>query len=121
MILIQQIDKNDDFRRCLTAFRPPADFPKSAESKVIITKKDGVQLGNHSHPHNEGFMLVSGSCSVRTWTEKSGVQELELTAPIMFMFEQDEEHLLTCSNEMVLIGYMPITFMEENNTRATHL
>lgn len=114
-------DQHRDDRRDLTAFRPPPDFPRVAEGKVLITKRDGVRLGNHSHPHFEGFFLVRGSCTVRTWSADKGVQELPLTAPVMFMFEPNEEHLLTCSEGMVLVGYMPVTFEEERNVPATHL
>ena len=88
---------------------------------MLVVKSDGVRLGNHSHPHPEGFFLVMGNCVVRTWSEQEGVQEHPLVAPIMFMFEPGEEHLLTCSADMILVGYMPVTFEEENNTPAAHL
>ena len=114
-------DTHTDERRTLTAFRPSADFPHTAEGKVLITKKDGVRLGNHSHPHVEGFFLVQGECTVRTWTQAGGVKDHALKAPVMFMFEPHEEHILTCSDTMILVGYMPITFEEENNTPASHL
>ena len=121
MIVFEIADQHEDQRRKLTAFRPPVEFPKTAEAKVLITKQDGVRLGNHSHPHLEGFFLVSGSCVIKTWTELGGAKEQILEAPIMFMFEPDEEHLLVCSNGMTLVGYMPVTFEEENNAKATHL
>lgn len=114
-------DGHSDARRDLTAFRPSADFPRTAESKVLVVKADGVRLGNHSHPHVEGFFLITGSCVVRTWSEQHGVQEQTLNAPIMFMFEPGEEHILTCSAGMVLVGYMPVTFEHENNAPAVHL
>lgn len=114
-------DSHSDARRDLAAFRPSDDFPQTAEGKVLVVKTDGVRLGNHSHPHVEGFFLVSGSCVVRTWSEAEGVQERTLAAPVMFMFEPDEEHVLTCSADMILVGYMPVTFEHENNTRAGHL
>ncbi|MDP3997534.1 MAG: hypothetical protein Q8P73_03480 [bacterium] len=116
-------DSHEDDRRALTAFRPPAEFPNvaEAETKVLVVKQEGVKLGNHSHPHYEGFLLVKGMCDVRTWTEFEGLQEHGLEAPVMFMFEPGEEHVLTCSEDMVLVGYMPVTFENENNTLATHL
>ncbi|MBI4434386.1 hypothetical protein HY635_01010 [Candidatus Uhrbacteria bacterium] len=114
-------DHHSDDRRDLTAFRPPPEFPRAAEAKVLVTKKAEVRLGNHSHPHFEGFFLVAGSCTVRTWTPTGGVQEQSLSAPIMFMFEPNEEHLLTCSEGMVIVGYMPVTFEEERNVPAQHL
>ena len=122
MHVFNQVDGHDDSRRTLTAFRPSSDFPRSAEAKVLVVKQDGVRLGNHAHPHFEGFFLVFGSCVVRTWKdEQEGVTESRLEAPVMFMFEPNEEHILTCSADMVLVGYMPVTFEEENNTPAIHL
>jgi hypothetical protein len=121
MKIFKVADKHEDERRNLTAFRPTADFPKTVEGKVIVVKRDGMKLGNHSHPHPEGFFLVVGNCTVRTWTKDNNIQEQKLQAPVMFMFDPGEEHLLTCSVGMVLVGYMPITFEEENNTPATHI
>lgn len=114
-------DSHTDERRTLTAFRPSADFPHTVEGKVLITQKDGVQLGNHSHPHAEGFFLIQGRCRIRTWTQTDGVQEHELQAPVMFMFSPHEEHVLTCSEDMILVGYVPTTFEKENSTPASHL
>lgn len=114
-------DENNDDRRNLTAFNPPFDSPAPVEAKVLVVKHDGVRLGNHSHPHAEGFMLASGSCKVQTWTASDGNKEYELVAPTMVMFEPGEEHLLTCSKGMILVGYMPVPFSEQNNTLATHL
>ena len=114
MKLFKPTNKHTDERRDLMAFRLPSNFPRTVEGKMLIIKKDGVKLGNHSHPHTEGFFLVTGSCTVRTWTKKNGVQEHCLKAPVMFMFFPNEEHLLfTCSRKMTLVGYMPITFKEE--------
>lgn len=121
MKIFSKVDSHDDERRVLTAFRPTPDFPRSAEAKVIVTKHAGVRLGNHSHPHIEGFFLVSGSCAVRTWTSGQGQKEERLVAPVMFMFEPNEEHVLVCSDNMILVGYLPVTFEQENNIPATHL
>jgi len=121
MKIFSVVDSNSDDRRDLTAFRPTSDFPQVVEAKVLVVKKDGVQLGNHSHPHVEGFFLVAGTCIVRTWTKTGGAQEQHFSAPVMFMFEPGEEHLLICSSEVILVGYMPVIFEEENNTSATHV
>jgi len=119
MLLIA--DSNSDERRDLIAFRPPSDFPQATEAKMLSVKNDGTVLGNHAHPHAEGFFLVSGSCLVRTWTKTNGVKERELSAPVMFYFEPEEEHALICSKGTIIVGYMPTTFTKENNTPATHL
>ncbi len=121
MKIFSVADSHSDDRRDLTAFRPTSDFPQVAETKVLVVKKDGVSLGNHSHPHVEGFFLVAGTCIVQTWRKTEGTQEQQLSAPVMFMFEPGEEHLLTCPNGVILVGYMPVTFEEENNTPATHV
>lgn len=114
-------DSHEDERRKLTAFRPSPDFPHVKEAKVLITKSENVCLGRHSHSHVEGFFLVSGTCVIKTWTAADGAQEQQLSAPVMFMFEPEEEHLLTCSKDMILVGYMPTSFEEENNSPATHI
>ena len=121
MIVFPVADTNSDVRRKLTAFRPPPDFPRVVEAKVLRAKKEGIVLGNHSHPHVEGFFLVQGHSTIRTWTLYDGVQEQQLAAPVMFMFEPDEEHILVCSRGMILVGYSPVTYADENNTTATHL
>ena len=121
MKVFTRVDRHSDERRDLTAFRPTSDFPRVSEAKVLIVKQNGVRLGNHAHPHFEGFFLVAGTCIIRTWTEAGGLQEQKLSAPVMFMFEPGEEHLLVCSNGVTLVGYMPVTFEQENNTPATHL
>ncbi|MEI7620364.1 MAG: hypothetical protein WCJ57_02230 [Candidatus Falkowbacteria bacterium] len=121
MLVFTEADSHEDDRRKLTAFRPTPDFPKATEAKVINVKSDGVILGKHSHNHVEGFLLASGSCLIKTWTETKWLQEQELSAPTMFIFEPGEEHLLTCSKGTILVGYMPVTFEDENNTPATHV
>ena len=114
-------DRNRRVGRTLVAFRPPPDFPKTVEAKVITVDQHGVRLGRHSHPHAEGFFLVVGGCTVWTWTEADGLHDTTLEAPAMFMFEPGEEHVLICSQGMVLVGYMPVTFDEENSIPATHI
>jgi len=114
-------DHHSDARRDLTAFRPPADFPHVTEAKILCVKEEGITLGRQYRPHAEGFFLAVGSCVVNTWSEKKGLQTTPLSGPIMFSFEPHEEHALVCSKGMILIGYMPVTFENENNTPATHL
>mgnify|MGYP001571610977 FL=1 len=49
------------------------------------------------------------------------MEERELSAPIMFVFEPGEEHIFICSSGMILVGYTPTTFKPENLIPATHL
>jgi len=121
MILFEITSKNEDERRYLTAFELPTNFPVVAEAKMLATKQDGVRLGNHSHPYCEGFFLVAGSCQIRTWTEKSGIQEHNLTAPAMFMFEAGEEHALTCNDQTILVGYSPMPFEKQDHIPSKNL
>lgn len=121
MKIFSVANTHDDARRTIVAFHLPPEFPRVAEAKVLTSKQGGVVLGNHSHTHYEGFFLVQGACTVLTWTEAEGVLEHVLQAPAMFMFEPGEEHRLTCSKDLILVGYMPVTYEDENNTRATHL
>jgi len=121
MLVLEKVDSHDDERRTLIAFRPPDIFPKVVEGKMLVVKNDGVSLGKHSHPHNEGFFLAAGACNIKTWTAEHGVQEKYLVAPIMFMFEPNEEHLLICAKGTIIIGYMPVIFGNENNAPAVHL
>jgi hypothetical protein len=114
-------NEHSDNRRDLSAFQLPPEFPTVAETKVLVVKGKAVELGRHYHPHPEGFLLAAGSCVVRTWTPGSGVCETEIHAPQLFMFEAQEEHLLTCEQGTVLVGYMPVTFSDENNTPAIHV
>ena len=121
MRIFKVADRHENDRRVLTAFEPSSDFPNPVEAKVIVTKFSGVWLGNHSHEHFEGFFLVAGTCTVRTWTEREGVKDHALIGPIMFLFEPGEEHILTCSEGMILVGFMPLTFKNQHNTAATHI
>lgn len=121
MKIILVADRHSDTRRDLIAFRPPSDFPVVAEAKVLVAKLDGIRLGNHSHPHVEGFMLAAGKCHIRTWSQAEGLRDHDLTAPTLFMFEPDEEHVVIGSENMVLVGYLPVTFEQEHNVSATHL
>jgi hypothetical protein len=122
MRVFEKVCAHEDDRRTLEAFSPSAGFPVSVEVKIIRTSCEGVRLGNHSHPHREGFFLVVGHCRVRTWKEgDESVQEHTLVAPVMFEFDPREEHLLTCSSNMILIGFSPTIFDEGNNIPATRL
>ena len=121
MEIIRWADFNSDDRRDLTAFRPGSEFPLLVEGKVIVVKRDGVELGNHSHSHVEGFLLVSGLCHIVTWTADGGRASQGIIAPAMFMFEKGEEHVLYCSADTILVGYMPVSYKDEHNTPAIHL
>lgn len=84
--------------------------------------KRHAPLGRHSHPHFEGLFLVQGACLVRTWGRGIGVREEQLNAPVMFMFYPNEEHTITCSEDAILIDFLPLATNEEpHNTPAANI
>ena len=121
MFLQKFFKPNVDDRRTISPCEFPVENFVPRESKIINKCADGAVLGLHSHPHKEVFHLIAGTCLVRTWSEQGGMNEYAFTAPVCFMFEPNEEHVVICSKTTVLFGQSPVVFEEENNVESTHL
>ena len=120
MKILEYSNRHIDTRRELTEFIIK-DFPKIVETKLVIVKEDHAILGKHYHPYTEELLFVAGECVVKTWSEIEGNRETKLTAPMMIIFEEKEEHLLICEIGNIFIEYVPKVFNKDDNIPSKHI
>lgn len=118
MEIISAYDSHTDERRSLGAFLFTGQV---AEVKQITATKDGVSLGNHSHPYDEYFLVAKGKCMLKTFSATKGKQETPLVAPLMLKIESGEEHVFVCEKGTILIGFLPEKFSPTNMVPAKNL
>jgi hypothetical protein len=113
---IIQTDAHIDQRPSLAAWEYGG-----GEVKELVITEDKVRLGNHAHRCGEMYIIAAGTCVIRTWSRRDGLNEVNLDAPAVVRVEPREEHLFICSKGTILIGIVPQKFNEKGMIPATHL